>query len=105
MQLELIPEVDAAYEATGMALAERARRAWRIRMYARQTARSIMQDPLEVELLRKRDAATYGNPDGPTFEGALEKVRSRLRQGQDDYMELIRSAARSSPEATALFEA
>jgi len=35
----------------------------------------MMADPAEVGLLRARDAAEYGNPDGPTFEFLVERGR------------------------------
>lgn len=35
----------------------------------------MMADPSGVELLRARDTAEYGNPDGPTFEFLIERGR------------------------------
>lgn len=35
----------------------------------------MMTNLAEVELLRARDMAEYGNPDGPTFEFLVEKVK------------------------------
>lgn len=109
--LEFIPEADRAFEEEGSSCRERAHRAWRIRMYARQTARSMMRDPREVDALRSRDAAVYGHPDGPTFEGARDRALRRLQSGSGVFVtdravdeELIRSASRSNPHARALFE-
>ncbi len=54
---------------------ERAEAAWHIRHEARLEARAMMANPEEVELLRERDIAEYGNPDGPTFEFLVEKLK------------------------------
>ena len=44
-----------------------------MRHAARLAARAMMTDPRAVELLRMRDLAIYGNPDGPTFEFLVEQ--------------------------------
>ena len=33
----------------------------------------MMEDPLEVELLKARDLAVYGSPDGPSFAYLMGK--------------------------------
>ena len=53
----------------GLSVRERAEKAWSMR----HAARAMMTDPGEVELLRRRDLAIYGNPDGPTFEFLVEQ--------------------------------
>jgi hypothetical protein len=46
-----------------------------MRHTARLEARAMMADPTEVELLRARDMALYGNADGPTFAFLVEQGR------------------------------
>ncbi len=69
----------------------RAEMAGGVRHGARLQARSMMPDPVEVELLRQRDVAVYGDLDGPTFEFLVEKLR---RAGSKE----IRSTKGSSKE-------
>jgi hypothetical protein len=47
-----------------------------------------MEDPREVDDLRKRDIKVYGNPHGPTFEFLLEKAR-KLGLKDDKVFEAI----------------
>lgn len=73
------PELNEQWILQGLSVQERAEAAWRIRHEARLEARKLMADPAEVELLRARDMAKYGDPDGPTLEHLIERGhRSRL---------------------------
>ena len=72
-----IPLLDHAWLVEGLCLGERARRAWEIRHRARVAARALMADPVEVEMLRKRDLAKYGNPDGPSFEQLVRQAEAK----------------------------
>lgn len=69
--------------------------AWRVRHEARLQARSMMTDPAEVELLRARDMAISGNPDGPTFEFLVEKLREAGLEGNAIYEAVIEGAYRT----------
>ena len=69
-----IAELNARWIADAIPLRERAEKARLTRHELRLRARSMMANPVEVELLRARDMAEYGNPDGPTFEFLLEQL-------------------------------
>ena len=51
-----------------------------------------MADPREVEMLRKRDLAKYGNPDGPTFEHLLSKAKNAGLSDDESYMQILESS-------------
>jgi hypothetical protein len=70
-----IPALNQQWLAAGLSAQERAAKAWRMRHEARLEARAMMTDPTEVALLRARDMAHYGNPNGPTFEFLVEQAR------------------------------
>jgi 1-aminocyclopropane-1-carboxylate deaminase/D-cysteine desulfhydrase-like pyridoxal-dependent ACC family enzyme len=69
-----IAELNARWIAEGIPLRERAELAMHTRRELRLSARAMMTNPVEVELLRARDMAEYGNPNGPTFEFLLERL-------------------------------
>lgn len=69
------PELNKRWVEQGMSARERAEAAWRIRHDARVAARAMMANRTEVELLRQRDMAEYGNADGPTFEFLVAKLK------------------------------
>ena len=79
----------------GVALPDRARRAFEVRRKLRLKAREMMEDPFEAELLRKRDLKKYGNPDGPSFEQLLQNKTIRGLSEEDAYLSIIRSASRT----------
>jgi len=87
-QIAPIPQLNEQWILQGLSAKERAEAAWVIRRNARLEARLLMAHPAEVELLRARDMAKYGNPDGPTFEYLVEQV-SRLGLKDDDVYETI----------------
>jgi hypothetical protein len=58
----------------------------------------MMEDPEEVEQLRRRDLAKYRNPDGPTFEQLAAELQHRF-SGDALFEEIIRMAARTDPQA------
>lgn len=86
---------DAELRATGASAEARARRAYETRRAARHTARAMMGDPAEVELLRARDAEKYGDPAGPSFEWLLEKARAKGLEGDAAYESIVESAQRT----------
>ena len=49
----------------------------------------MMADHAEVELLRARDMAEYGNPNGPTFEFLEQQVRKAGLEGNAVYEAII----------------
>lgn len=90
-----IPSVDAQMQQAGKSAEERARAAYDIRHNARITARAMMEDAAEVQLLRERDQQKYGNPDGPTFEQLVEKSRAGNLEGDAVYTSIIESSQRT----------
>ena len=58
-----------------------------------------MADPREVEMLRKRDLAKYGNPDGPTFEHLLSKAKDAGLTDDESHMQVLASSS-NTDEAT-----
>jgi hypothetical protein len=67
-----------------------------MRHTARLEARAMMADPTEVELLRARDMALYGNADGPTFASLLEQGRRSGLTEQAIYEAIIAGAYRTN---------
>lgn len=82
----------------GLTARERAEAAWRIRHEARLRARSMMIDPVEVELLQARDMDKYGNPDGPTFEFLVERLKESGLEGEAIYETIIDNSYRTDAE-------
>jgi hypothetical protein len=89
----------------GVAAEERARRAFGIRHDARLTARAMMSNASEVELLRQRDQAKYGHPDGPTFEELVEKGKAAGKTGDAVYEGIVASAQRTDARVDELLGA
>lgn len=77
---------------------ERAERSWQIRHDARRDARSMMADSSEVELLRERDIAKFGSPDGPTFDFLIERLNEAGLAGDAVYEAIIDQACRTDAE-------
>ena len=99
-----ISEFNQGWIAEGVSLEERARRAWRIRHDTRVRARSMMENPAEVEDLGERDRRLYGNPDGPTFD-QLVRENDRLGLRQDEvYERIIRGSQTTNREVNKLFD-
>jgi hypothetical protein len=63
---------------------------------ARLEARAMMADPMEVELLRARDMALYGNTDGPTFAFLVAQGRRSGLTEQAIYEAIIAGAYRTN---------
>lgn len=93
-----IPEFNKQWIEQGVAIQERAERAWNIRHEARLQARSMMSDPNEVELLRARDFHKYGNPDGPTFSFLVERLQAIGIEGDAVYEIIIDGSYRTDAE-------
>jgi len=91
-QVAGIAELNAQWILESVPLPERARRAWSIRHYARLQARAMMEDPSEVEMLRRRDLAKYENPDGPTFEQLETEARTQGIEGDEIFEHMIRQS-------------
>ena len=94
-QVALIPELNEQWLWQGLSIKERAEMAWRIRHDARLQARLMMANPLEVELLRERDIALYGNPDGPTLELLVEGLMKAGLEGDSIYESIIEGSYRT----------
>lgn len=90
-----IPSLDAQWRSDGVPLADRARRAWDIRHRARIAARALMADSFAVEVLRKRDLAKYGNPDGPAFEQLFAQSKADGLSDEQAYERILLSSART----------
>ncbi len=95
-QVASIPELNQQWLAVGLSARERAERAWHIRHTARLEARDMMADPTEVELLRARDTALYGSPDGPTFAFLVEQGRRAGLTEEAIYEAIIAGAYRTN---------
>lgn len=52
-------------------------------------ARSMMENPVEVEDLREHDRRVYGNPDGPTFDQLVQEGHQRGLQRDEVYERII----------------
>ena len=91
-----IPELNKRWLEQGLSLRERAAAAWRVRHEARLKARAMMADPAEVELLRERDLAEYGDPDGPTFEFLVKQLQEAGLEGDAVYEAMIEGSYRTN---------
>ena len=80
----------------GLSAKQRAKKAWQIRHDARLQAREMMTDPEEVEMLRARDIAEYGNEEGPTFEFLVQEWRDAGLKGNAIYVAIIEGARRTN---------
>lgn len=96
--VSVIPRLDQAWLQDGIAVEERAMRAWQIRHAARLAAREMMEVPEEVELLRQRDIKFYGHPDGPSFEYLVRQAVARGLQGEEIYQSIINSSSLTDEE-------
>ena len=94
-QVAQIPELNVRWLAQGLSAKERAKKAWQIRHDARIKARAMMSDPEEVEMLRARDLAEYGNEDGPTFEFLVREWWNAGFRGNAIYIGIIEGARRT----------
>ena len=90
-----ITELNKQWTEQGLSAPERAEAAWRIRHPARLEARAMMANLAEVELLRQRDMAEYGNPDGPTFEFLVGKLEEAGLEGDAVYEAIINGSYRT----------
>lgn len=97
-QVSNIDDLNRAWIAVGLGARERAHRAWEIRHEARVQARSMMEDAAEVEQLRARDKALYGNPDGPTFANLVKAHRRSGATLRDAYERILRGAQHTNSE-------
>src|SRR5437867_3310735 len=96
-QVSEIPALNRQWLAAGLSSRDRAQRAWQLRHTARLQARARM-DAAEVQLLRARDQALYGDPDGPTFEYFVERgKRAGLTEDAVDTI-IIEGSARTDAE-------
>ena len=55
----------------------------------------MMSDPEEVDLLRRRDIIEYGNPDGPTFQFLVERLRNAGLEGGAIFEAIVEGAYRT----------
>ena len=92
-----IPELNKKWIGQHLSARERAEAAWRIRHKARTEARS-MSDEREVELLRARDLAEYGNADGPAFEFLVEQLAEAGLEEEAVYEAIIDGSYKTNAE-------
>ena len=92
-EVSTISRLNQQWLQQGIAIEERAIRAWQIRHDARIRAREMMEKPDEVELLRQRDIRFYGSHDGPSFEYLVRQAVARGLQGKEIYQSIINSSS------------
>ncbi len=102
-EVSKIASLDREWQNRGDSLDVRAREAWQRRHNLRLRAREMMADPAEVELLRTRDFRLYGNPDGPTLDDLVQRLRSRGLSERDAYEAILRSALSTDESVNKLF--
>jgi hypothetical protein len=95
-QVAQVRELNEQWLAQGLSAKARAKKAWQFRHDARLKARAMMAKPEEVEDLRERDLAEYGNPDGPTFEFLVREWREAGLTGDAIYIAIIEGARRTN---------
>jgi hypothetical protein len=94
-QLSNIPKLNEQWLKQGVLLKDRAFMAWQFRHDKRQEARAMMQNVFEAELLRRRDLAKYGTPDGPTFEFLIARLESEGLTGNVVFEAIIKGSYRT----------
>ena len=94
----MIPDLNKEWIRDGLSLEKRAKKAWETRREARSKARQMMEDPEELEMLRRRDVRFYGNEEGPSFEYLVEQGEKAGLQGDDIYVFIIAASSRSNQE-------
>lgn len=94
-QVVAIPRINKRWIEKGQSLEDRARRAYTLRHNARINARYMMADQSEVAVLRQRDQAKYGNPDGPTFDYLINKGIAQGKRAEEVYKGMISSSSRT----------
>jgi hypothetical protein len=97
-RVSAIPQLNKDWIKQGLSVRARAEAAWRIRHEARIKARSMMTDPVEVDLLRARDIAKYGSPDGPTFGFLVERLKEAGLEEDRIYEAIIDNSYRTDAE-------
>jgi hypothetical protein len=103
-RLARIPALNQEWIAQGVGLEERALQAWRIRHDSRLQARSMMENPTEIEDLRERDRRLYGDPDGPTFDQLVQESLRRGLRRDEVYERIIVGSQTTNREVNKLFE-
>jgi hypothetical protein len=99
-EVSKIAALDEQWTSRGDTLEQRARQAWARRHELRLKAREMMENPQDVELLRERDRKVYANPDGPTFEDLLYRLRSRNVTGDRAFRRILAGALNTNEEIT-----
>ncbi|MFC1609716.1 hypothetical protein ACFL6C_02045 [Myxococcota bacterium] len=94
---------DQHWIRSGLSPEARARAAYSVRHNARIMARAMMASRQEVELLRQRDQAKYGNPDGPTFQQLIEKFLGRGSTHDEACIKIVGSAQRTNKKVNDKF--
>ena len=95
-QLAKIPELNEQWIKENVSLADRAYRAWQFRRDKRLEGRKMMQNPLQVEFLRRRDIVKYATPDGPTFEFLVNELESEGVSGNALFEAIIKGSYRTN---------
>ena len=97
-EIAKIKDLNLSWVARGDSPELRARQAWSYRRRARLQARSLMRDVVEQAQIRERDRAKYGDPDGPSFELLMERLRSHGIHPPEALEIVIQSAQRTDGE-------
>ena len=85
-------------DSAGPSARERAQKAWDLRHTARIAARSMMRDPVEIDILRRRDLKKYGHADGPTFHYLVEKLSEAGFESDQIYEMIVDNSYRTDAE-------
>lgn len=101
-QVVAISVINKRWKETGIALKERAKKAFALRHNARVNARYMMKDREEVKSLQERDKQKYGNPDGPTFVYLVQKLQAKGLSEDEVYREIIESSSRTNKSYNAM---
>ncbi|MEZ4403201.1 MAG: DUF4157 domain-containing protein [Kofleriaceae bacterium] len=102
-QIRQLPARLAAWEAAGVPLAERARRAYEYRHRARGWARDRMDTPGDPAALEVRDVRVHGTPDGPSFEELVARGRKKGKSLDETYQGIIESSMRPNAAVNARY--
>ena len=104
-EVSKIAALDEEWSIRGDTLQQRAGQAWQRRHELRLKAREMMENPSDVDVLRERDRKMYSNPDGPTFEDLLDRLRSRGISDDAAFRRILAGALSMNEEINELMRA
>lgn len=93
-QLATIPELNLQWQKEGIAIQQRAKKAYDVRRNAITKARDMLQNERLAAEIRSRDMEKYGHPNGPTFDYWVNQYQKKGFQGKSLYETIVNRMSR-----------